>query len=400
MASNAQPVAVKPRVKDAKAFEKLIRREVLDPLFVNLRAGLAEAQSVAEVYHVIDAGAFVGAGEGIPRAEVSKALNRIEKYHRDKLIKTFRTALGVDISQLLTSPEIAAFMKGKISDNVNLISTLKPNSLAGLKERIAKEFAEAPFDEKRLTEILRKQYKSSGYNLRRIARDQTSKMVGNLTQIRHRQLGIQGYRWSTAGDSRVRPSHNDNNNLFFRWDSPPATGHPGEEIQCRCIAIPAVTRADRKRLQDQAPGKKPTIEPSLTPTQPKGITPPPPAPKPVAPKPKPKPPTPPPKAKPRVKKDVSAQAKQAAPLKKKSWPTDPPNADKIEAHYKEWEENLTGWEEARIRYYTGNGYQPINEVLRDKNFVPEFAPLRVAKDDIKTISNALRYAPKATTGQQ
>lgn len=44
------------------------------------------------------------------------------------------------------------------------------------------------------------------------------------------------YIWRTRGDANVRPSHAANNGKVFSWDSPPATGHPGEDYGCRCIA--------------------------------------------------------------------------------------------------------------------------------------------------------------------
>lgn len=46
------------------------------------------------------------------------------------------------------------------------------------------------------------------------------------------------YVWMTAGDEKVRPSHAANDGKIFRWSDPPATGHPGEDIHCRCIAVP------------------------------------------------------------------------------------------------------------------------------------------------------------------
>ena len=73
-----------------------------------------------------------------------------------------------------------------------------------------------------------------------IARDQTSKLVGNLNQYRQKSLGINQYVWSTAGDNRVRDEHLANEGRIFSWDDPPSTGHPGEDINCRCVAIPIV----------------------------------------------------------------------------------------------------------------------------------------------------------------
>ena len=100
---------------------------------------------------------------------------------------------------------------------------------------------DAPFDQQKLRGVLRREYKSSGYNLRRLTRDQTSKLTGQLNQARQTELGIARYRWQTSGDERVRPTHNDNDGQVFAWNSPPpATGHPGEDVQCRCGAIAVI----------------------------------------------------------------------------------------------------------------------------------------------------------------
>lgn len=44
------------------------------------------------------------------------------------------------------------------------------------------------------------------------------------------------YIWHTQGDGKVRDSHAENDGKTFSWDSPPDTGHPGEDYNCRCWA--------------------------------------------------------------------------------------------------------------------------------------------------------------------
>lgn len=70
-----------------------------------------------------------------------------------------------------------------------------------------------------------------------IARDQTSKLIGELDRLRQQQIGVDEYDWATSADERVRPTHRSKNGKRFRWDEPPPeTGHPGEDYQCRCVA--------------------------------------------------------------------------------------------------------------------------------------------------------------------
>lgn len=46
------------------------------------------------------------------------------------------------------------------------------------------------------------------------------------------------YVWLTEGDDKVRPIHAANEGMIFAWSDPPSTGHPGEEVNCRCSAVP------------------------------------------------------------------------------------------------------------------------------------------------------------------
>lgn len=44
------------------------------------------------------------------------------------------------------------------------------------------------------------------------------------------------YVWRTRQDGKVRLSHQANNGKVFSFDSPPATGNPGDDYGCRCTA--------------------------------------------------------------------------------------------------------------------------------------------------------------------
>lgn len=72
-----------------------------------------------------------------------------------------------------------------------------------------------------------------------IARDQTLKLNAAITQYRMRAAGIDRYEWLTSQDERVRPSHEALDGEVFSWDEGTPIGyHPGEDYQCRCVAIP------------------------------------------------------------------------------------------------------------------------------------------------------------------
>lgn len=79
-----------------------------------------------------------------------------------------------------------------------------------------------------------------------IARDQVAKWNADLTEARHRAVGITRYRWSTSRDERVRPSHRELDGQEFEYDDPPETNdqgdtnNPGEDYGCRCTATPVL----------------------------------------------------------------------------------------------------------------------------------------------------------------
>jgi SPP1 gp7 family putative phage head morphogenesis protein len=86
-----------------------------------------------------------------------------------------------------------------------------------------------------------------------IARDQVLKLNGKLTESRQTGAGIDRYTWSTSQDERVRDSHRDKEGEVFSWDDPPEdTGHPGQDYQCRCVAIPYFEEVDGPAAGDEA----------------------------------------------------------------------------------------------------------------------------------------------------
>ena len=94
----------------------------------------------------------------------------------------------------------------------------------------------------------------SDYKCRLLARDQIGKLQGQISQGQMEEIGLDMYIWSTSGDERVRDSHQEMEGLLCRWDDatvysedggkhwiPRPSGavdmHPGQDIQCRCVAL-------------------------------------------------------------------------------------------------------------------------------------------------------------------
>lgn len=89
---------------------------------------------------------------------------------------------------------------------------------------------------------------------RLLARDQIGKLQGQISQAQMTEIGLEMYIWSTSGDERVRDSHQEMEGLLCRWDDATVYSedggktwidrpsgaiemHPGQDIQCRCVAL-------------------------------------------------------------------------------------------------------------------------------------------------------------------
>ena len=133
---------IHPRIKDMRLYEVAIRNAYLNPMFARLGRRLAQAESANQAWAAMDDVVEKMAAQprfGVPTGEIQRQLGRIEGYHRDRVKASFRAALGVDISRLLSEPEIAAFMGRKISENVDLIKTIPARMHQSLKLRLSQE---------------------------------------------------------------------------------------------------------------------------------------------------------------------------------------------------------------------------------------------------------------------
>ena len=231
------PPPVRPRVIDANAYNQVLREGMLKPLFRSLSAGLERAATAADAYEELRRRAPPpDYADDTIRSTVDVQAARMDDYHRARTIATFQRALTVDVASVLNDAETRVWMNGWRVHNVSLIKTIPQRAHERLYARMTDQFAKAPFDRYSLKRLLSSEFRSSGYNLRRLTRDQTNKAIGNLTHIRQVQLGVSWYRWRTSKDERVRRTHRVLEGSLQRWDHEPSEGHPGYAVQCRCTA--------------------------------------------------------------------------------------------------------------------------------------------------------------------
>lgn len=173
-----------------------------------------------------------------------------------EIVRRARGRAGIDVERIdiKSSPELAALVERWQQANVGLITRIPAEQIARdgvwISERIR-----AGAHVGRLTDELAARHMIGERHARVIARDQTGKLSGNVSQAMQQAAGVSRYVWRTVGDERVRgnpggrypdaiPSHWELDGQVFAWDSPPPAGpgdrlgHPGSAIQCRCYADP------------------------------------------------------------------------------------------------------------------------------------------------------------------
>jgi len=161
--------------------------------------------------------------------------------------KKQRRSFGINVLQ--NSPGIKSIMQASAIQNANLIKSIPQQYLNNVSNTV--------FSSMRIgllpREIAKQLEADYGITQRRakfIARDQTTKVNGELTKQRQIDAGYEYFRWLDADDERVRESHSKIAKMdvgfgpgVFRWDDLPTNERgekiqPGSDYQCRCGSRP------------------------------------------------------------------------------------------------------------------------------------------------------------------
>ena len=151
--------------------------------------------------------------------------------------------LGVDIAP--TAGEQSALAEWA-QGGIDYITKIETTLLDGL-DRIVSNAVRGGVRSSELAKQLTRRFGIEKRHAKLIARDQTNKLNGRVTKATQQSAGIEKYKWRSSRDERTRDRHRELDGTIQRWDSPPLyagpydePAHPGEAIQCRCVAIPVI----------------------------------------------------------------------------------------------------------------------------------------------------------------
>lgn len=179
-------------------------------------------------------------------------VNRGDVQNQAEVSTNLKNQTGVDLAGYLrNSPNIAEKVNAMTTANVQLIKSIRSQYLDKVQNAVTQALVSGS-----LNKDLTAQIKALGQTTEKraafIARDQSSKLNSALTQARHEDLGVKKYMWSTAGDERVRDSHAEKDGQIFEYANPPAdTGHPGHDVNCRCVQIAVFDETQEKQINEQ-----------------------------------------------------------------------------------------------------------------------------------------------------
>ena len=161
--------------------------------------------------------------------------DRVSDFNRTQVDRQFTTVLGIPVlrQERWLEDKLSAFVTG----NVSLIKDISEKGITDMTSLIMTR-VEAGDSNRTIAKAIEERLEVTRRRARFIARDQVAKLNGKLTELRQAEAGVEEYIWRAVKDGATRASHLQNDGKTFRWDNPPATGHPGEDFQCRCTAEP------------------------------------------------------------------------------------------------------------------------------------------------------------------
>lgn len=154
---------------------------------------------------------------------------------------------------ITVSPKLSPEARKMVADEYNLnlkkyIKDWTEEEIITLRKKITEQVIKGVRYEE-MIDLIKSRYGVSQSKAKFLARQETSLMTAKFTEARYKDVGVKKYIWKTViGSPRhpVRAMHKKLDGKIFSFDDPPVTdengnrNNPGEDYNCRCLAIPIV----------------------------------------------------------------------------------------------------------------------------------------------------------------
>jgi SPP1 gp7 family putative phage head morphogenesis protein len=216
---------------------------------IPLKAGLLPQPQISDAWR------HRAFGDAAPRS-LSRAQRLARERRRRQVQAGIRAGTVQPLATLATfrgQHEIELAFNEAVDTNIGLISSIPEQYYDRMQEIMFDHVATAERWESlsdKLRDGIAQVNDLVDYRVDLIARDQSSKMAAAFNESRAAAVGITQYTWQTAGDERVRETHAENDGELFSFaegapiDS--GMGNPGDDINCRCVALPYVEEAEEE----------------------------------------------------------------------------------------------------------------------------------------------------------
>lgn len=161
--------------------------------------------------------------------------------HSDRQFKR----LGIKLKD--SSPNVAKYLPKWRKENVALTKTMFESEQKKL-EALLRDGSNRTYEA--LAKDIEERFDITARHAETIARSQGNRLNSQIAVGRMQSAGITQFVWTTAGDERVRPMHDDLDGETFDFDDPPVTNEdgdtnlPGEDYNCRCVSYPVIPELD------------------------------------------------------------------------------------------------------------------------------------------------------------
>lgn len=161
---------------------------------------------------------------------------RTAQHQRHELARQAEAALGTDV--VVMDVAVPDMIAGFVHENVSRVRRIQGAVLDDLESILTTAAADGARAEV-VQQLIEDRFGLAERHARLLAHDQVQKLTSRVTQARHEELGIQSYVWlHTGAAKKPRPEHVRRHGKTFRYDDPPADGHPGIAVMCHCLQQP------------------------------------------------------------------------------------------------------------------------------------------------------------------